>query len=636
MGNTTALNSPNGKKAAVVVIDNQFGLLGGVVTADAANEVWQQITAGLLTPYYDEIIIITGHYPNAAHNPIVSALQSATARFGRVDMFTDMHTNMIRAENMFSLSMERSLAQLPFKVWTDALNPEQRSHLRLLYSMGCDDGNDIAANAARELGFKTYVGHEGSASNVIATYPLLARWMEGESIRNAANQTNAEMSRCLPQVGELFESHRTEITSAITTFLDCNRAAGGGKKTPIKTTPRDEKSVAVCIDAASSTLTPIGLETALMTASCISTANEAFSHIQDPTATVRELFASADGKLEEVAGYSNDRVLEEFFPKNFQEKLTQEANRMKLVVYGSNIRFNDTPKAVPPLPQSEEIKQLVAIVMQDAVRKEFSMKSTMLAAAALDRLRELRAKMELSSIAGDKRVPPGMQLEAATCLVKLGDFSALRKIAFIDGGNEFVCGRLYRFGDKAYLRRLLHDAKTSPKLRHILAELFVKKGEPEAIKGLGRFFAKYGAGAVSIEALWKRAKEDAVFAKDFQGELVIIMSHGMSWLFGDTSIFFEMADQDPQLLVKTTEAIAVGMTARPVALREDAKDDEQIYFLFFAIALLFDKGKISTDDAKGILALSKMSQEEILRFSNVGTVNGFNPAPVIRKILGVE
>ena len=641
MGDSPTVIPPNGKKAAVVVIDNQFGLLGGAIPADSANEVWSQVTAGLFTQHYDEVVIVTGHYTDLADNPIVSALQQETSRFGRVDMFTNMHTNMIRSENMLSLSMERSLAQLPFKIWTEALNADQRSHLRLLYSMGCDDGNEIAANAAHELGFKTYVGHEGSASNVIATYPLVARWMRGVPIREAASQTNAEIEHCLPQVGETLEKHKAEIKSALTTFLDCNRAAGGGKKTiflnmdtgttQIKTNSRDEKTAAACLDAVASALTPIGMETALTTASCISTAREVFGHIQTPGETARGLFESAKGKLAMVAGYKNDTVLKEILPEDFKEKLIEEAKRMHLVVYGADIGFEDTPQPVLPLARDEEVKQLVAFVMGDAAEKGFSMKKTMLAAAALDRLQELGAKRELSSIAADKRVQPGMHLETARRLAKLGDLSALRKMAFEEGGNEYVCELLYDFGDKNYLRTLLHDVKTPATLRKILAGLFTDKGEFDAIKGLGHFFEKHGAGGVSMEKIWDRAKQDTVFAKDYRTEIISILSSEHAWVFGDTSIYFEMVDKDPQLLVKASGKIAACVAAQRGAVK-DFQWETKVEFMLFAITLLFEKGKISASDARGLLARSKISKKDIIRFADMGTIDTFDPAPVVRKL----
>lgn len=738
---------PSGK-AAVIVIDNQYGLFNGVVTADTADAVWKQVTAGLLERHYDKVIIVTGHHPKIKNNPIIRALQQATSRFGQVDMFTMMHTNMVREDGGTEDGVSGAIAQLPFQVWTNALTSKQRSHLRFLYSMGCDDGNELAAAESFELGFKTYVGHEGTAHNVIATYPLLARWMRGQDIQNAVNETNNEMTNCLPMVGDALEARSTEIKATLKKFLECNRAAGDDENdelltdgSVLKGVPRDKKAVAICIDDAVSTVAPIFTKAALTAARCIPTASEAFGHIKDPVATARGLFeSSGDQALRDIArdtfnDYRIRKATESVLPsQSFTETFREHAQNMRLVVYGQDIHFDDEPRSTKPLPRSEKIEKLVAMIRQNTVEKKLETKEIRLADAAIDWLCKLGARREVALIADNREIEPGarlmaathladlgdfrflrrmalgaereiasdIRLEAATCLARRGDFGALRKLAEgVDG--ERLLYPLYELGDTAYLKRALSSEGTLPSTRIEIADIFIKKGKfaeiegylskalcregnsPDfrleiaklfirkgkfkkvehvlrtmldniatppkvrleivgifvengmfdAIKELGGLFEEnirsMNSDGISIRKIWEQAKKDPVFAENFTSEISSILSRSdLSDIYDPAQcsiVYIEMVEMSPILLIKAVTKIA--------ERRAVDRDGDESEFMLFAVALLFDRGKISEETARELFSRAKISKDDAKQFIDDvqgERVMGFDPCSVIKKL----
>lgn len=683
-------------KSAVVVIDNQFGLLEGAITPDAADAVWKQVTQGLLSKHYDEVIIVTGHHPDGKDNPIIAALQQATSRFGKVDMFTMMHTNMVPPGEFEST--ERSIAQIPFWNWRWALNSDQRSHLRFLYSMGCDDGNEVAAIEALELGFKTYVGHQGTAKNVIATFPLFTRWMgDGQSIQAAADETNAEMNRCLPQIGEVLQNYREKISSTLKTFLECNQKAGGNKEDitlnngdVLKANKRrNNNAVAACVSAAVPNLIPVVLDTARTAAICIPSASAAFGHITDPFSTAMGLIEPSNAVLAEFVDANAETIAYQVLPHNFKTDLADDAESMRLVVYGQDIHFEDDPKPGKPLTRREEITKLATLIM----RSFQTGSGTLAAEAAFNRLLELMA-IPPFDIAPEKDIPLLVQYGISKAkavvnwltdhgiinqsdfgnmedifmsLVRNADIAYLRKMIVGNGSKEIerasssekMCEILYALGDaaflyeafcrdetppdvrltiakvfiknrkfkkiKATLKRMLHDEKTPPETRMEIADIFVDNREFKTIKGLGRLFEERGPSGIDMGIIWGQAQKDPAFAKDLSDEITALMSNDTGWGTYHIDINFEIAESAPELLL---------MAAKKAASRQAANSDTwngDREFVLFATTLLFERGKITEVDAKALLTQAKISAKIAVAMAESITSN-FNERPILQKI----
>lgn len=77
------------QRAAVLVIDNQFGHLG--VGPEPFNEFGKSIFQEQLEGHYDKVFVIVAHSRNPENNEVVNALKTAASQFGTVDMIVAMH-----------------------------------------------------------------------------------------------------------------------------------------------------------------------------------------------------------------------------------------------------------------------------------------------------------------------------------------------------------------------------------------------------------------------------------------------------------------------------------------------------------------------------------------------------------------
>ncbi len=181
-------------RAAVLVLDNHQGLQlgerawdclvegesdllfenGGVtVPAEWLDALGEQLYRPLLEDHYGSVSVVRGHDPDA----LLEAMATAGDRFAAVDLFVMAHTNTDGGTK---------LAHVPVHRFVEELTPEQRGHLRLLYSMGCEDGNRLTAASMHHIGFQTFVGHVGASPNFLLTEGFLDGWLSGEQTASQA------------------------------------------------------------------------------------------------------------------------------------------------------------------------------------------------------------------------------------------------------------------------------------------------------------------------------------------------------------------------------------------------------------------------------------------------------------------
>lgn len=197
-------------RAAVLVVDNQLGLAG--VPAGTMNDIGQTLFMDIIEGHYDQVYIVVAHNRQAKDNEIVKALKQAASKYGMVDMYVNMHTNMDNG----------TLAQVPLSAFDQALTQSERTHLRLLYNMGCYDGNEVSAIVARQLGFKTFLGHTGNSASPLFAYQAIAEWVEGdhsiftdwffdlfrdERLSTTSRGAHEDISQCLPGVRDELIGH---------------------------------------------------------------------------------------------------------------------------------------------------------------------------------------------------------------------------------------------------------------------------------------------------------------------------------------------------------------------------------------------------------------------------------------------
>lgn len=178
-------------KAAVLVIDNQTGFFG--IKSNKMNVIGERIFKDLLAPYYSEVKVVIAHDRSPKNNAVVAALKQAASKFDTVDMYINMHTNFD----------DGKIAQVPLDAFLKGLTDTERTHLRFLYTMGCNDGNPVSAIAANLLGFKVFLGHKGASVNPIFSIPFFLNWLgKGVNIKSEAAATYSKLNACVMNAAE--------------------------------------------------------------------------------------------------------------------------------------------------------------------------------------------------------------------------------------------------------------------------------------------------------------------------------------------------------------------------------------------------------------------------------------------------
>lgn len=191
---------PSGK-AAVLVIDNAQGveinksvhmcladkgfpytgeLPSFKIPAEVLNAIGWVLYYPLLAQKYEDVSVVIGK----DQAEFTQKLKRSADRFANVDVFVMAHTNLFDG---------RKLAGAPAVEIKESLTEEERGHLRFIYSMGCNDGNEGSALSMRAIGFKSFVGHKGISANYLVTKAFLERWLFGNTdLKQASGDAYSE------------------------------------------------------------------------------------------------------------------------------------------------------------------------------------------------------------------------------------------------------------------------------------------------------------------------------------------------------------------------------------------------------------------------------------------------------------
>lgn len=180
------------------------------VPAEVLNGIAWTLYYPLLAEHYDDVYVVLGGAPDE----LVAKLREATKSHERVDMFTMAHTNTFGGTG---------LANIPVTRFRDDLSLQARRRLGLFYSMGCEDGNDVSAASAHEIGFQTYVGHVGTAPNFLFTGQFLEQWVGRtisveEATRAAYAATQARIKTLSERFYCVVDTKREDVEEAIAPF----------------------------------------------------------------------------------------------------------------------------------------------------------------------------------------------------------------------------------------------------------------------------------------------------------------------------------------------------------------------------------------------------------------------------------
>lgn len=127
-------------------------------------------TLPALTRHYDEVRYFTQRWRGDRTDELLVALSELLARHDSVDLFVLAHSNTLVSD-------------------VEALEPERRKRLRLVYDTGCADA--VQADHWLELGADVHVGHPGSMSiSPVFYFYFLRRWLAGFSVHEAASEAN--------------------------------------------------------------------------------------------------------------------------------------------------------------------------------------------------------------------------------------------------------------------------------------------------------------------------------------------------------------------------------------------------------------------------------------------------------------
>lgn len=377
-------------KAALLIIDNQTGFFG--MGAATMNRIDEEVFSGLLRPHYDQVIIVETHDRQAKNNEVVVALKRAASRYGVVDMYVHMHTNMETG----------TLAQVSVSAFDHALTNEERKHLRLLYSMGCGDGNAVSAIVAQQIGFKTFVGHEGNESaSPLFAYPTFSRWLDGDDwyswfpqwldhddkISESAAETYGEIKECLPKIGNGVIDHWGEFQKIAAAAVSCSQEGNA----------KNADETIACVTQKVPEAKNVVRDVLATAADCMpELADIAGKHVKEVQKTVGTARWEVPDIIEAAVKATREDASE-----YIREKLDLWLRATKPFVAGADIEFDDKHPQENNRTRSKAIEELVGIFRSNT--DDFSIWSA--SARPAFALAQLGAERELEALARDKNMP---------------------------------------------------------------------------------------------------------------------------------------------------------------------------------------------------------------------------------------
>jgi hypothetical protein len=195
------------ERAIVVLLDNEKGDFG--IKASAIDWAGTNYFKSFFEFHYQKVYFIVGNHNQRVR--FFDAISKATERYEQVDVAVIKHTNVgkgqfakvyrisstfVKEEGDNSKYADDVIVTISFSSGIKfgdlklILNDQQLSRLRLLYSTGCYDGNELNAQEALNAGFKSYVGHPREAANWMVTKYFFRNWALGLPIDRALGKSN--------------------------------------------------------------------------------------------------------------------------------------------------------------------------------------------------------------------------------------------------------------------------------------------------------------------------------------------------------------------------------------------------------------------------------------------------------------
>ncbi len=131
--------------------------------------ITKSFTLPQLNRCYAKVCYFTQSWGGDKREEFQSCLSSALEEHEQVDIFLLAHSNN-------------------YIDWAEALDPELRSRIRLVYNAGCHDASQ--GDRWLRLGAKSYIGHPGWSESSSFYFYFLRRWVRGYTAREAMSVAN--------------------------------------------------------------------------------------------------------------------------------------------------------------------------------------------------------------------------------------------------------------------------------------------------------------------------------------------------------------------------------------------------------------------------------------------------------------
>ncbi len=499
---TEVQNGELGGRAAVLVVDNQLGFAG--VDAGTMNDIGRGLFMDVIEDHYDKVFVVIAHDRKAKDNEVVNALKQAASKYGVVDMYVNMHTNMETG----------TLAQVPLSAFDEALSQNERAHLRLLYNMGCFDGNEVSVIVAKQLGFKTFLGHEGDSASPLFAYQAIAEWVEGDhspltdwffdlfedkKLSEVSQDSYESMKQCLPKVRDELTEHWDTVQKASQAAIECAheiKKSGG---------PQGAETVFACVEKKVPKAKDTAVDVLKTAAGCMPyLAKLAMKQEKTIQGALRQ---SGNWELPEEVEMAAGATKEEA-KKYLDREVQTDINGTTPFMAGENIEFDEMPSNGIP-PRQDEMKKLVNIVRREIGKQRATLRNPIGAAFSLA---QMGATEELETLARDNSLPPNNRLVAILALMeKDAKYYSLFEEVLKEPKNEKMTDE---FG-RAAVGIVIDNLKNIETLRTIAKKSDVEFLRVEALVGL------MGQGALTADELkdvyYQRGKY-AEIAADSKGK----------------------------------------------------------------------------------------------------------------------
>lgn len=159
---------------------------------------------------YQDVFYFTQTSKPDKKQEFIDSLTDALTRYPSVDLFFLAHSNS-------------------YLEWVEEVDEGLRKNLRFVYNTGCYNAKQ--GDAWLQVGAQSYIGHPGVSWSPFFYVPFLRRWVHGDPLQEAMDESNVLMEKSFRRLGAAtrgaFDAEKIWENSKAQIFGNTEIAIGG-------------------------------------------------------------------------------------------------------------------------------------------------------------------------------------------------------------------------------------------------------------------------------------------------------------------------------------------------------------------------------------------------------------------------